>query len=104
MRWDYQPDICKDYKETGYCGFGGEQPRKSLTVRQKIFSGLAKMLMGVKKFVFQTAASFFTIVVTTRAVGSWTGSLRSRKDRERVGGHVTFTCGSCDLTCRHETV
>ena len=19
---DYQPDICKDYKETGYCGFG----------------------------------------------------------------------------------
>jgi RING finger protein 113A len=20
--WDYQPDICKDYKETGYCGFG----------------------------------------------------------------------------------
>lgn len=25
MRWDYQPDICKDYKETGFCGFGGEQ-------------------------------------------------------------------------------
>lgn len=24
MRWDYQPDICKDYKETGFCGFGGE--------------------------------------------------------------------------------
>ncbi|XXG82317.1 hypothetical protein AAC387_Pa10g0295 [Persea americana] len=22
MRFDYQPDICKDYKETGYCGFG----------------------------------------------------------------------------------
>ncbi|CAF1327418.1 unnamed protein product [Rotaria sordida] len=22
IRWDYQPDICKDYKETGYCGFG----------------------------------------------------------------------------------
>lgn len=22
MRWDYQPDVCKDYKETGYCGFG----------------------------------------------------------------------------------
>lgn len=20
---DYQPDVCKDYKETGYCGFGG---------------------------------------------------------------------------------
>ena len=22
VRWDYQPDICKDYKETGTCGFG----------------------------------------------------------------------------------
>ncbi|PAA92415.1 hypothetical protein BOX15_Mlig008356g1, partial [Macrostomum lignano] len=22
VRWDYQPDICKDYKETGYCTFG----------------------------------------------------------------------------------
>lgn len=21
-QWDYQPDICKDYKETGFCGFG----------------------------------------------------------------------------------
>ncbi|XP_026442210.1 zinc finger CCCH domain-containing protein 1-like [Papaver somniferum] len=21
-RWDYRPDICKDYKQTGYCGFG----------------------------------------------------------------------------------
>ncbi|XP_065179123.1 E3 ubiquitin-protein ligase RNF113A-like [Sycon ciliatum] len=21
-RWDYQPDLCKDYKETGFCGFG----------------------------------------------------------------------------------
>ena len=21
-RFDYQPDICKDWKETGYCGFG----------------------------------------------------------------------------------
>jgi len=20
--WDYKPDLCKDYKETGYCGFG----------------------------------------------------------------------------------
>jgi RING finger protein 113A len=24
VRWDYQPDICKDFKETGFCGFGGE--------------------------------------------------------------------------------
>lgn len=22
IRVDYQPDICKDYKETGYCGYG----------------------------------------------------------------------------------
>ncbi|NWW59238.1 R113A protein, partial [Ifrita kowaldi] len=22
VRWDYQPDICKDYKESGSCGFG----------------------------------------------------------------------------------
>ena len=22
VRFDYQPDVCKDYKETGYCGYG----------------------------------------------------------------------------------
>lgn len=22
VRWDYQPNLCKDYKETGFCGFG----------------------------------------------------------------------------------
>lgn len=22
-RFDYQPDLCKDFKETGYCGYGG---------------------------------------------------------------------------------
>ncbi|VDQ07638.1 unnamed protein product, partial [Trichobilharzia regenti] len=22
VRWDYQPDVCKDYKETGFCSFG----------------------------------------------------------------------------------
>ena len=58
MRWDYQPDICKDYKETGYCGFGGEQPRKSLTVRQKSFSGPAKILMAVKKKCFSDSCKF----------------------------------------------
>jgi len=25
FRFDYQPDLCKDYKETGYCGYGGTQ-------------------------------------------------------------------------------
>jgi RING finger protein 113A len=24
VRWDYAPDICKDYKETGFCTFGGK--------------------------------------------------------------------------------
>lgn len=24
VRWDYQFDICKDYKEIGFCGFGGK--------------------------------------------------------------------------------
>src|SRR4051794_1817735 len=24
VRWDYAPDICKDFKETGFCTFGGE--------------------------------------------------------------------------------
>jgi RING finger protein 113A len=24
MRIDLNPEICKDYKETGYCGFGGK--------------------------------------------------------------------------------
>ena len=23
VRWDYAPDVCKDYKETGFCTFGG---------------------------------------------------------------------------------
>ena len=22
VRFDYQPDVCKDYKETGFCGYG----------------------------------------------------------------------------------
>ena len=30
VRWDYQPDLCKDYKETGFCGFGGESWFKRL--------------------------------------------------------------------------
>ena len=24
LRIDYQPDVCKDYKDTGYCGYGGQ--------------------------------------------------------------------------------
>lgn len=29
VRWDYAPDICKDYKETGFCTFGGKYPGTS---------------------------------------------------------------------------
>lgn len=32
VRWDYQPDICKDYKETGYCGFGGISRKLTLKI------------------------------------------------------------------------
>ena len=24
IRWDYHPEICKDWKETGFCTFGGK--------------------------------------------------------------------------------
>lgn len=32
VRWDYQPDICKDYKETGFCGFGGKRLERRLAI------------------------------------------------------------------------
>ena len=35
-------------------------------------------------FVLQTAASFFTIEVTIRVGGSWIGSLRRTRDKQRV--------------------
>jgi len=25
VRWDYAPDVCKDFKETGFCTFGGKR-------------------------------------------------------------------------------
>ena len=33
VRWDYQPDICKDYKETGFCGFGGNFINMQITLQ-----------------------------------------------------------------------
>ena len=39
VRWDYQPDICKDYKETGFCGFGGELSSKRTMVIVKAKTG-----------------------------------------------------------------
>ncbi|CCI50606.1 hypothetical protein ABG067_005969 [Albugo candida] len=57
-RFDYQPDVCKDYKETGFCGFGDtckflhdrgdykggwqiekEYNEKQMTQRQRIIQG-----------------------------------------------------------------
>ncbi|GER48668.1 zinc finger family protein [Striga asiatica] len=59
-RFDYQPDICKDYKETGYCGYGdsckfmhdrgdyksGWQLEKEWEEKEK--ARLRKMAMGMK--------------------------------------------------------
>lgn len=36
VRWDYAPDICKDYKETGFCTFGGMFIVSILPVRSRI--------------------------------------------------------------------
>lgn len=36
VRWDYQPDICKDYKETGFCGFGGKKRKASFGKHKNI--------------------------------------------------------------------
>lgn len=48
VRWDYQPDICKDYKETGFCGFGGE---------------LANCTNGFKFHIFKYMLSFTIEVI-----------------------------------------
>ncbi|XP_029655294.1 E3 ubiquitin-protein ligase RNF113A-like [Octopus sinensis] len=39
VRWDYHPDLCKDYKETGFCGFGGSE-----TILN------ARQLLGIQEF------------------------------------------------------
>ena len=112
VRWDYQPDICKDYKETGYCGFGGDALSLSLSLNVYMYYHCRKVhYWGIEMcpfyegcvlfrsllsffysayIVFQTAASFFTTEVTTRVGGSWTGSLRLLALSVRVGDrHVT---------------
>lgn len=38
VRWDYQPDICKDYKETGFCGFGGKYFKSKFPNQSLIFT------------------------------------------------------------------
>ncbi|GAU50482.1 hypothetical protein TSUD_409670 [Trifolium subterraneum] len=60
-RFDYQPDICKDYKVTGYCGYGdsckflhdrsdyksGWQMEKDWEEAKKRVSGNASLLGGI---------------------------------------------------------
>lgn len=48
-RFDYQPDICKDYKETGYCGYGGMNLFKKKYV--KIISLIHRIISDSCKFL-----------------------------------------------------
>ena len=118
VRWDYQPDICKDYKETGYCGFGGDPHSLS---ESTLLGPLSSVLCPVCFFlcasfihcivyvVSQIAASFFMIEVITKVGGSWTESLRKPALSARVGNcHVIIRQSLCDChvisVCRHEAV
>lgn len=74
---DYQPDICKDYKETGFCGFGD-----TCKVRLSLFS--------VEKTNADGAKSSCTTEATTSTAGRWTPpspppapASRPRKKRKR---------------------
>lgn len=59
VRWDYQPDICKDYKETGYCGFGG---KAGYDLGGEHYTDIGECV--------QTVASSFMTEVITRVGGS----------------------------------
>lgn len=50
VRWDYQPDICKDYKETGFCGFGGLYLKHCIRLKnlRLLFSFTAKFYLMLK--------------------------------------------------------
>lgn len=67
VRWDYQPDICKDYKETGFCGFGGNLSFFKSKNSRLLFIDIVYFILNL----LQTAASFFTIARTTSWAGSW---------------------------------
>lgn len=79
QRFDYQPDVCKDYKETGYCGFGG------------VVVGCATRLQyiicidrTIRAVLSQTHASFFMTVATTRP----DGNSRGNGNRARTASEV----------------
>ncbi|KAM7262332.1 hypothetical protein ACFE04_021409 [Oxalis oulophora] len=70
-RFDYQPDICKDYKETGYCAYGdsckfmhdrgdykpGWQMKKEWDEAEK--ARKRKLAMGGKKMLVPLTASLY---------------------------------------------
>ncbi|KAK9642175.1 RNA-splicing factor, variant 2 [Aspergillus fumigatus] len=58
---DFAPDVCKDWKQTGFCGFGG------MYLFFFLFS-LEQLLLTVA----QIPANFFTLERTTNRAGSWT--------------------------------
>lgn len=68
VRWDYQPDICKDYKETGFCGFGG----KILNIRK------FKQNVSIYLFLFQIVVSFYM----TEAITSLDGNLNLKSKQK----------------------
>lgn len=63
-RFDYQPDICKDYKETGFCGYGD-----NCKVRKRKTCILCHVRM---QWLFPCfiCFSFCTIAATTRVGGN----------------------------------
>lgn len=55
IRWDYQPDVCKDYKETGFCGFGLSckflHDRSDYKVREVFADQILLIICSHNKFV-----------------------------------------------------
>ena len=77
---DYQPDICKDYKETGYCGFG--DTCKFLHDRSDYLAGWQMNSMGE--------------AADARA-GSYGADLEDDDDKEE---DIPFACLLCRLPVR----
>lgn len=84
VRWDYQPDICKDYKETGFCGFGGK-----LCSNHSVNILLAWIYLNT---LLQTPANSYMTGVTTSMVGRSSESWRKvfmDKGRMKTGKCLT---------------
>ena len=59
VRWDYQPDICKDYKETGFCGFGGKYTYYSFLLFNAHLREKLLLLFGKISLVFWYVGSLY---------------------------------------------